>query len=113
MAENIITLVVMAWLAFIMIVVGVFQMKCKEPVGFYTGERPLKKEQISDVPTWNKKHGIMWIAYGVGILLTYVLGMLVANEVFFDAMFLIVVIGGIPAMIVYHHWLKRKYHINR
>ena len=47
MAENIIMIIVLAWCALIMIVVGVFQLKCKHPVGFYTGEKQLKKDSFS------------------------------------------------------------------
>ena len=109
MAENIITLIVLVWTAFIMIIVGIFQLKCKHPVGFYTFEKPLKEEQVSDVTIWNKKHGMMWIAYGVGMLLSYLLGCLIENKGFSYIVLLAVTLGAIPVMIVYHHWLKKKY----
>lgn len=109
MAENIITIIIFAWTALIMIAVGVFQINLKEPVGFYTGEKPLKREQVSDVVAWNKKHGMMWIAYGVGMVLAYLVGVLIGDEEVSGAIFIGVVIGGIPAMIAYHHWLKKKY----
>ena len=47
--------------ALVMIVIGVRQMKSETPVGFYTGERAVKPEEITDIPAWNRKHGIMWI----------------------------------------------------
>ena len=109
MGEHIIIIIVLAWCAFIMIVVGVFQMKSKEPVGFYTGEKPIKKEQVSDVEAWNKKHGMMWIAYGVGMVLAYLVGCLLANKEVSYIILLTVTLGAIPVMIVYHHWMKKKY----
>lgn len=109
MAENIIMIIILAWCALIMIVVGVFQLKSKEPVGFYTGEKPLKREQITDVELWNKKHGMMWIAYGVGMVLAYLVGIVIGNEVFFHVLFMSFVFGAIPVMIAYHHWLKKRY----
>lgn len=60
MAENIIGFVVFLGTSLIMIGLGVSQIKSKEPVGFYTGEKPPKREQLSDVEAWNKKHGLMW-----------------------------------------------------
>lgn len=107
--ESIILLIVIAWLTFIMLVVGIFQLKSKEPVGFYTGEKPLKREQVTDVAAWNKKHGLMWISYGIAILLTFIIGMIVGDEKFFGIMFMTVVLGSLPVMIIYHHWLKKKY----
>ena len=109
MAENIIMIIILAWCAFIMIVVGIFQMKSKDPVGFYTFEKPLKREQVADVGSWNRKHGMMWIAYGVGMLLSYLLGCLIENKGFSYIVLLAVTLGAIPVMIVYHHWLKKKY----
>lgn len=109
MAENIIMIIILAWCALIMIVVGVFQLKSKEPVGFYTGEKPLKREQITDVELWNKKHGMMWIAYGVGMVLAYLVGIVIGNEVIFHVLFMSFVFGAIPVMIAYHHWLKKRY----
>ena len=109
MGENIIMIVVLAWCAFIMIVVGVFQLKCKHPVGFYTGEKPLREEQISDVALWNKKHGMMWILYGVGILLSYFVGLMIGDGKISYFLFMGFMFGAIPVMIFYHHWLKKKY----
>lgn len=109
MGENIIIIIVLAWCAFIMIVVGIFQMKSKEPVGFYTVEKPIKKEQVSDVEVWNKKHGMMWIAYGVGMVLAYLVGCVLENKEVSYIILLAVTFGAIPVMIVYHHWMKKKY----
>lgn len=109
MGENIIMIIVLAWCALIMIVVGVFQLKCKHPVGFYTGEKPLREEQVSDVALWNKKHGMMWIVYGVGMILAYLIGLLIGDEKISHVLFMCFVFGAIPVMIFYHHWLKKKY----
>ena len=109
MGENIIMIVVLAWCAFIMIVVGFFQLKSKEPVGFYTFEKPLKREQIADVTVWNKKHGMMWIFYGVGMVLAYLVGLLINDDVISGTLFMGTILGAIPVMIAYHHWLKKKY----
>lgn len=68
MAETIISGVIVCIVAMIMLGIGVSQLKSKEPVGFYTGENPPKVDQLSDVNSWNKKHGVMWIIYGICII---------------------------------------------
>lgn len=90
-----------------MVGIGVFQMKSKEPVGFYSGEKPPEAGELSDVGAWNKRHGIMWLVYGVLIVLSYIVGILVADSVW--CLFLVGVIVPIPVMIWYHHQLIRKY----
>ena len=45
--------------ALIMVGIGVLQRKSKTPVGFYTGEKPPAAQELSDVSSWNKKHGAM------------------------------------------------------
>ena len=49
MAGTIISGVIFCIVAMIMLGIGVSQLKSKEPVGFYTGEKPPKAEQLSDV----------------------------------------------------------------
>ena len=52
MAGTIISGVIFCIVAMIMIGIGVSQLKSKEPVGFYTGEKPPKVDQLSDVNSW-------------------------------------------------------------
>ena len=57
-------LVIMSIVAFVMVIIGVYQFEKKNvPVGFYNVIDPPKKEEISDVEQWNKKHGIIWIVF--------------------------------------------------
>ena len=58
-----------------LVVLGIFQMKSKEPVGFWSGVKPPTGDKVSDVAAYNKKHGIMWIVYGAGIVPAFFLGM--------------------------------------
>ena len=109
MAENIIAFVIFLLVAAVMIIIGVSQVKSKEPVGFYTGEIPPKREQLSDVGLWNKKHGCMWIIYGLAIMGSYIINMFVKTEVIAMIIFCIVIVGALPIMMWYHGWLKKKY----
>ena len=57
MAEYIISLVIFSLVTIVMIIIGISQMRSKKPVGFYSGEKPPREEELSDVVAWNKKHG--------------------------------------------------------
>jgi len=81
----------------------------KRLVAFYTGEKAPSESEISDVKSWNKKHGIMWIAYGIIIAISWICCCILGDRI--GAM--ILSIGGVVIplgfMIWYHHRLIRKY----
>ena len=109
MAENMITFGIILFASFIIIVIGISQVKSKEPVGFYTGEKPPKKEDLTDAALWNKKHGMMWIFYGVAMTGSYLLGLVIKQEFIAFVILMLAIVGGLPVMIFYHHHLMRKY----
>ncbi len=41
--------------ALVMFGIGIFQIKSKKPVAFYSGEKAPDKSDLSDVNAWNKK----------------------------------------------------------
>lgn len=109
-AEMIMALVIISFVAGIMIIIGIAQMAKKdEPVGFYNVIAPPKKEEISDVIQWNKKHGMIWIAYGICIELGFWVGYAMPIEV----LEMIFMTGGViiplPFMILRHHTLEKEY----
>jgi len=110
MAGQIIGFVVICMVASIMIGLGIFQIRSKEPTGFYTGEQPPKAEEISDVRAWNRKHGMMWLLYGGAIILGYIISAVIGGEL--SALFILcgIVIGALPIMMWYHSYLKKKYY---
>lgn len=59
-----ISLAIYGGVAALMIGIGISQLRSKKPVGFYSGVKPPREDELSDVGAWNKKHGIMWIIYG-------------------------------------------------
>ena len=108
----IIGLVIISIVAGIMIIIGLSQISNKEnPVGFYNVIDPPKKEEISDVVQWNKKHGIIWIVYGLCIELGFWLGYVMPVE----ALEMIFMMGGVifplPFMVMRHHKLEKEYKI--
>ena len=109
-AEMIMGLVIISIVALIMVIIGVCQFEKKNvPVGFYNVIDPPKKEEISDVEKWNKKHGIIWIAYGGCIELGFWLGYIMP----FEVLEMIFMMGGIiiplPFMVIGHRKLEKKY----
>lgn len=107
MAETIISGVIFGICALIMLGIGISQLKSKKPVGFYSGEKPPNEDEISDILMWNKKHGIMWIIYGIIIILTWCSGLLIGDSIWiFVGAFLPIVV-----MMWYHKRLIKKYKI--
>lgn len=107
--EYIISLVVTSIVAVIMLGIGISQLKSKTPVGFYSGEQPPSADELSDVPSWNKKHGMMWIIYGVVIIVSHMLGAIIDYDVWFAVFFCSALIVPIIFMCWYHHRLTKIY----
>lgn len=109
MTENLFGLVIYVLVALFMISMGISQLKSKKPVGFYSGEKPPKAEDLKDVESWNKKHGRMWILYGVFIMISYCGCLLIGDSIWC----IIPAIGGLLLplciMIPYHEKLKKEY----
>lgn len=109
MAENIISFSIYLFTACIMLGIGIFQLRSKTPVAFYSGEKPPREDELTDVHAWNRKHGMMWVIYGVIIILSAIIGCPMAESMWC----MIPLCGGvmipIVVMIWYHHRLVKKY----
>lgn len=108
-AENIICLVILIICALPMIMIGIAQIKSKNPVGFWSGKEPPAKEQVTDVPAYNKKHGIMWILYGIGVPVSFFVGAPFGEGLGSAVAMSAEVVGGLILMIWYHNYLDKKY----
>lgn len=111
-AETIIYMVIVAISAIPMIIIGIAQYRSKKPVGFWSGKEPPKREQITDVKAYNRKHGIMWIIYGAGLFFCLALMVPLGENLAIVAVILGMVecIGGIFVMIAYHNKLNLRYY---
>ncbi len=109
MVEAVFSGVIMGITALIMFGIGIFQLRSKEPVGFYSGEKPPSREQLTDVSAWNRKHGTMWILYGCCILAAWLLGVVSGNDIVRLIAYCVCLLLPIPLMILYHHRLIRRY----
>lgn len=106
-------LVIFLVVAGIMIIIGILQIRNKDnPVGFYNLIDPPKREEISDVIKWNKKHGVIWIVYGICIELGFWLGYIIPIE----ALEMVFMMGGVivplPFMVMRHKKLEIMYKRN-
>ena len=108
MAEIVITLVIILICTAPIIIIGIAQYRSEDPVPFWSGKKPPKKEQVTDVKAYNRKHGLMWILYGLGFILSFVCG-LPFGGVIAAYLCMIEVIGGMFVMIFYHNKLNSMY----
>lgn len=113
MGEAIISGVSLGFCAILMLGIGIFQIRSKTPVGFYTGEKAPDAQEISDVKAWNRKHGMMFILYAVSLVLAWVCGLIIGSSPLRLIPFSVCLLLPIPLMILYHHKLVRKYYIQR
>ena len=111
-ADNVIFLVIVGIGALPEIILGFVQYRSKEPVGFWSGKEPPRREEITDVKAYNRKHGIMWIVYGAGFFPCFAPVILFGEKFVWIAivLFLLECLGGIFVMIAYHNKLNKKYH---
>lgn len=102
-------ILIMVLVSFVFIGIGIFQYRQKDiPVTFYTGESPLDPRCVNDVKAFNQKHGMMWIIFGVVLLVSQLIGALIANRT--SILFMIVpLLVGIVCLFLYHHHLMRTY----
>lgn len=109
MAETIIMLIILMVSIGPIIILGIVQYRSKEPVGFWSGKKPPKREQIMDVRAYNRKHGRMWILYGVGFIVCFMCG-LPFGGLTAGYLCMVEALGGIFVMIAYHNRLNRMYY---
>ena len=113
-SEMIMGLVIITIVALIMVIIGVSQYGKKDvPVGFYNLIDPPRKEDISDIIKWNKKHGIIWIIYGMCIEVGFLLGYVMPNEVLEMVFMMGGVVIPLPFMIIAHRNIEKRYRQNR
>jgi len=111
-AETIMGLIIISIVAAIMVIIGICQVTKKDtPVGFYNVIAPPKKEEITDVISWNKKHGAMWIAYGICIEVCFWIGYIMPSGVLEMVFMMGGVIIPLPLMILGHHRLENRYRV--
>lgn len=101
-----IILLVMIPLNVLIMGLGIYAWKRKEPMWFYAGSR-INEEEISDVVAYNKANGYMWLGFSLTLwMATYVM----ANYLLLGGIMLLLVcvLGGLLLPII-HGKLCEKY----
>lgn len=94
--------------ALLFVGLGISNYKSKRPVTINTSIKPPKEENLVSVKEWNRKHGIMWITFGIVFALCYVLGCIFANNLFLAMTFMVIIpILCFPVIMIYHNHLVK------
>ena len=70
MAATIIYLVISLLVSLIFIILGIMQYRSEKPVSINTGEKPLRKEELTNVTEWNHRHGRNFVILGCVLFIT-------------------------------------------
>lgn len=93
-----------------LLVIGIVQFRSRHPVGFWSGVKPPLAENVADVRAYNRRHGIMWIVYSVGLAAAFFSGYMIdSSGVVWSIMVFVWAVGGILVMMLYHNHLEKKY----
>ena len=95
--------------AFFLIGIGIFQIRSEKPVAFYSGEEPPKPEQVKDIKSWNKKHGLMWIFYGITMIIGSMVGFTIKYSLLLVLVSFVCILLPMIIMVLYHKKLVKDY----
>ncbi|AFS79302.1 hypothetical protein Curi_c23000 [Gottschalkia acidurici 9a] len=106
--DTVIPFVMIVWMcAMIFIVIGVFALNKKTPMHFWSGTK-VKSEEISDIKSYNKSNGIMWISYGAIFVLADIISV-IFNTNIGGILVAISSIVGVPILIIVYKRIYNKY----
>lgn len=85
--------------------IGFYSLKRKDPMNFWSGQ-VIKKDEITDIPSYNKENAIMWFLYS---LCYFVLAILSFKYPLISATLLGIVatFGLIPLIVIYNRIYKK------
>ncbi len=99
MGSVIVWLVIMIPVSSLFTGLGIYAMKRKEPMWFWSGTS-VSQTEISDIPAYNRANGLMWIAFSSILWISTALGVMGMK---WGGIFMIVgvIAGGVSLPIVY------------
>ena len=111
MAATIIYLVISLLVSLIFIILGIMQYRSEKPVSINMGEKPLRKEELTNVTEWNHRHGRNFIILGCVLFIT--LSVLVyfiekLDSIVFQTIILLIVIFAEIARVAFEHNVMKK-----
>lgn len=112
MAATIIYLVISLLVSLIFIILGIMQYRSEKPVSINTGEKPLRKEELTNVTEWNHRHGRNFIILGCVLFITQaVFGYFIKKldgVVVQVVIYMIVLFSEIAWVELEHNMMKKK-----
>lgn len=107
------SLLIQSFCSIIMISIGIYAYRKKEPMWFWAGsEDEVAKENISDIKTYNHKNGMMWILYGLSFFLPFMIAYFFhLTKWIFLLLNMGIIIGGMVVMMLYYQHLHDSYFV--
>lgn len=109
MKESIPFLVILLFCSLIFISIGIYALKRKTPMHFWSGG-DVNPESISNIKSYNKANGIMWIIYGLSFIFSGFITLLIGPGLGAILVSTICVGGLIVTVIVYNR-IYNKYKV--
>ena len=104
--ENWVFLIIMIPCAAAFTGLGVFAMRRKKPMWFWSGSE-VKPYELRDVPAYNRSNGWMWIVYSLGFWAAALLSLL--NVPAAGVLVALWCLGGIPVLVLGYNRIYKKY----
>ncbi len=104
--ENLVFLIIMIPCAAAFTGLGVFAMRRKKPMWFWSGSE-VKPYEIRDIPAYNRANGWMWILYSLGFWAAAALSLL--NVPAAGVLVAVWCLGGIPVLVLGYNRIYQKY----
>lgn len=96
----------------IFIILGIMQYRSEKPVSINTGEKPLRKDELTNVTEWNHRHGRNFIVLGCVLFITQaVFGYFIKKldgVVVQVVIYMIVLFSEIAWVELEHNMMKKK-----
>ncbi len=105
--ENIISLFILYPIIILIFAIGFSIPKKKEPCGFWTGITPPTQDMISDIKSFNKKVGKLWITYATALLVSTFFPLFFEQKIFDYFFGFVLIIGFFVIGICYQIILKK------
>ncbi len=103
---NLVFLLIMIPLAAFFTGLGVYAMKRKKPMWFWSGSE-VKAWQLRDVAAYNRANGIMWLVFSLGFWASAVLGCF--NVPAAGILVMVSCLVGIPGLVIAYGRIYRRY----
>ena len=95
--------------AVLMFGIGIYQWRSEKPARLSTGEATIDPSELTDVKAWNRKHGMMWILYGVIMVAGFAVSLTIDNSLYAGLVAMAAIFLPLILIPVYHNYLLKKY----